>query len=248
MFVLEDYEINAFPEVNMNIAIVDDEIMWGQIVKDVIDAFIEEKADICIFSSGESFLTTEKEFDIVFMDVEMNGKDGFTIIEEYKQIYSESINVILTTHTEMSRKGYKVDAFRYIDKANLKEEVEEALTGAEKLLKRNECITLTLKSLGAVKVALKSILYFETSKRNLKVHLEREEYICKESINGLAEQLLDNGFYLTHRSYLINMEWIKSFTQNEIWMKNGDRVMLSIRKHNKFKNEYIKWKFGNANK
>lgn len=232
----------------MNIAIVDDEIGWEQIVKEIIDTFFEEKVSICSFVSGESFLAAKKEFDIVFMDVEMNGKDGFTIIEEYKQIYSESINIILTTHTEMSRKGYKVDAFRYIDKANLKEEVEEALTGAQKLLKRNVCIRLAIKSLGMVEIAIKSILYFETSRRNLKVHLERDEYICKESINGLAEQLLDKGFYLTHRSYLVNMEWIKSFTQNEIWLKNGERVMLSVRKHNKFKSDYIKWKFGNANK
>lgn len=232
----------------MNIAIVDDEIMWGQIVEDVINAFLEEKASICIFASGESFLAAKKEFDVVFMDVEMNGNDGFTIIEEYKQTCPESINIILTTHTEMSRKGYKVDAFRYIDKANLKEEVEEALICAQKLLKKNVCITLTVKSLGMVKIALKSILYFETSKRNLKVHLERDEYICKDSINGLAEQLVDKGFYLTHRSYLVNMDWIKSFTQNEIWMKNGDKIMLSIRKHNKFKSEYIRWKFGNANK
>lgn len=237
-----------FLEVNMNIAIVDDEIMWRQNVKNVINTYLEKNVHIVFFNSGESFLAKGQEFDIVFMDIEMEGKDGFAVIEEYRQDYPKSINIILTAHTEMSREGYKVDAFRYIDKANLKEEVEEALFSAQKLLNKNVDITLTLKTLGTVKVALKSILYFETNKRNLKVHLENEEYICKNSINELAEQLADKGFYLTHRSYLVNMQWVKEFTQNEICIKNGDKVMLSVRKHNKFKIEYIKWKFGIANK
>ena len=32
-------------------------------------------------------------------------------------------------------------------------------------------------------------------------------YVVTFSINGLAEQLLDKGFYLTHRSYLVNLIW-----------------------------------------
>lgn len=235
-------------EVNMNIAIVDDEIIWRQNVKNVINTYLGENVHIVFFGSGESFLAEGQEFDIVFMDIEMEGEDGFATIEEYRQYYPKSINIILTVHTEMSRQGYRVNAFRYIDKANLKEEVEEALFSAKNLLNRNAEITLILKSLGTIKVDLKSILYFETSKRNLKVHLEKEEYTCKNSINELAEQLSDKGFYLTHRSYLVNMQWIKEFTQNEICIKNGDKVMLSSRKHNKFKGEYIKWKFGIANK
>lgn len=235
-------------EVSMNIAIVDDEIIWGQCVRDMINTFLEKESKIDIFDSGESFLDAQEEFDIVFMDIEMKGKDGFAVIEEYKQRYPRSIHIIFTTHTYMSQKGYKVDAFRYIDKANLKEEVEEALLSAKKRLHGNTSITLNLKSLGIVKVPLNSILYFETNKRNLKVHLDEDEYICKDRLNRLAEQLLDKGFYMTHRSYLVNMRWIKTFTQNEVWIKNGDKVMLSVRKHNKFKREYIKWKFGNANK
>ena len=41
--------------------------------------------------------------------------------------------MILTTHTEMSRRGYLVNAFRYLDKVNLKEELKEAFYSAKKI-------------------------------------------------------------------------------------------------------------------
>lgn len=50
------------------------------------------------------------------MDIDMPEMDGFDTIVNYKAEYSESIIIILTTHLDCARKGYLVDAFRYLDK------------------------------------------------------------------------------------------------------------------------------------
>ena len=50
----------------------------------------------------------------------------------------------MTTHTEMSRKGYLVNAFRYIDKSNMSKEIVEAINAAEVLLRRNDNIEINI--------------------------------------------------------------------------------------------------------
>ena len=55
-----------------------------------------------------------------------------------------TVYIILTTHTEMSRKGYLVNAFRYIDKSNMSKEIVEAINAAEVLLRRNDNIEINI--------------------------------------------------------------------------------------------------------
>ena len=64
----------------------------------------------------------------------MPDKDGFQTLQEYKIINESCISIILTTHSELSNKGYRVDAFRYVDKTNMIEELKEAFESAEKLI------------------------------------------------------------------------------------------------------------------
>ena len=89
----------------MKLAIVDDEVYWRDIVLKEIQKYSGYEFCIEVFSSGIDFLESEQAFDIVFVDVEMPEKDGFQVLKEYRQKYSESICIILTTHVELSRKG-----------------------------------------------------------------------------------------------------------------------------------------------
>ena len=63
-------------------------------------------------SDGKEALALIKKENpnLVFLDIEMPGKDGFETIKEYKGIKQEFITIIFTTHMEISNKGYFVDA------------------------------------------------------------------------------------------------------------------------------------------
>ena len=236
----------------MRIAIVDDESAWRQqteeMVRRNITQFTKEETEMITFDCGEHFLEAAEYFDIVFMDIEMEGKDGFETIELYQEKFPESLSIILTTHTELGRKGYRVAAFRYIDKLELAEELNEALESAVKVLGRNVKISIAVKTLGEIKLPVKDILYFETELRKVKIHTKQDVYICRENMGELEEKLKERGFYRVHRCYLVNMQWAGEFNKKEICMKNGNKVLLSGRKYQDFKKEYMKWKFGNGNR
>lgn len=227
----------------LKIAIVDDEQKWIEIAKQQTINYWKKDAKVCIYHDGKSFLESMEEFDIVLMDIEMPELDGFDTIKEYKKRKGKGLILILTTHTEMSRKGYQVDAFRYIDKLQMQEELVEAFDSARFRLRQERFVSIAIKNAGKKEIPIKKIIYFESELRNVILHTDEGNYACTEPLSKLKERLESDGFFMPHRSYLVNFEWIKSFAEKEMVMKNGDELMMSRRRYGECKDRYYEWKF-----
>lgn len=232
----------------MKIAIVDDEQHWIELAKKQVMNYWKQDIKIFTYSSGKTFLDAKEEFDFILMDIEMPEMDGFDTIKEYRKWSTRGLLMILTTHTEMSRKGYQVDAFRYVDKMQMQEELQEAFSSAQLRLQGEKRVLLPIKNYGEIEMPLKKILYFEVVLRVVKLHTDTEEYICMEQISKLEKRLKPDGFFMPHRSCLLNFEWVESFSKDEVIMKNGDRLDLSRRKYKDWKTAYLEWKFDRANR
>ena len=97
----------------MRIAVVDDEKMYRELIFDIVK---NESENIDIYESGERFLEADKEYELIFMDIEMGGLDGIEVSTIYHKDYPDAIICLVTTHTEMVQNGYKARAFRFIYK------------------------------------------------------------------------------------------------------------------------------------
>ena len=143
----------------MRVAIVDDDANWRKrIQRKIVQYDTMKEIEITLFSSGEQYLANKEHYDISLIDIEMQGLDGFDTISEARKYNPEGIYVILTTHIEMSRKGYVVNAFRYIDKTEL-DELQEALASAQIILGRNKRIKVSVVDAGMRELTLKNIIY-----------------------------------------------------------------------------------------
>lgn len=232
----------------MKIAIVDDEKLW---IERTINLLYEhfDNAELIIdqYKDGNSFLKVKKAYEIVFLDIEMPGKDGFEIAEKYSEIFPESIIIILTSHNEMCNRGYMVNAFRYIEKKEVDSQIEEALISASKKLVRNRKININITNLGIVDLFLKDIVFIETDGRKLLVHTTKEKFFCNETMEQLDEGLNKYGFFRCHKSYIVNLDMVERFDKTFVFMKNKEKAMVSTRKYLEFKRKYIEHKFLYAN-
>lgn len=237
----------------MKIAIVDDDKEWRQNALRVTKQYFEE-GDIVVkcFSSGEALLEKNEKYEIVILDIEMPGRDGFQTACEYKVSYPDVIIIMLTTHLELSRKGYEVDAFRYVDKLHIKEELEAAFFSAKKLLERNKIVEISVVNLGQIPLALKDIIYIETKGRKVLVHTYNNEYECSDSIRSFEENLCGEGFFRCHKSNIVNLDAIKKIDQLRYGgayahMADGGTVMIAVRKYAELKKKYINRRYEYAN-
>lgn len=86
---------------------------------------------------------------------------------------------------------------------------------------------ITVKQGGRVRlVNIQDIIYIESLGRKAILHLPDEtiEYYAK--ISQLEEQLCPL-FFRTHRAYLINLHYVKSYDRREVVLKNADSVLIS---------------------
>lgn len=228
----------------MKIAVVDNEKLWRQNIDTFVRKWYEDKElSLDIFESGDEFLKMKTKYDIVVLDVEMPEKDGFETAQEYRKLFPEAIIILLTIHLEMSRKGYVVNAFRYVDKTNMQYELEEAFISAGKLLERNAVITLQVTNMGKIPIPLKDILYIETDLRKLLVHTKETVFICSDSIGNLEKQLPEDLFYRCHKSYIVNLDAIKKVDNAVAYLSDGSKLMVGIKKYPILKKKYMERKY-----
>lgn len=232
----------------MRIAIVDDDVNWLERIKDrLIQCNKENEMEIDLFSSGKQYLDRNLKYDISFIDIEMSGLDGFDTILQAKEYHPDGIYIILTTHVEMSRKGYVVNAFRYIDKMHL-EELQEAIESAWNILRRNAKIEVNVIGGGVRKITLKNIIYIETEKHYIIIHTKHGVVKSSNSLKDVEKLLPADWFYRCHNVYIVNLDEITRIEDRIVYLSNGDDIDVSHRKMSQFKKMYLNRQYECANK
>ena len=113
-------------ERTLKIAICDDEQTYLDILEDECLRFLEcrnQKAQIFCFQRGKALLSSEDEFDIILLDVELPDMDGFSVAEEWKNLQRPGKIIFITSHDEWVQRAFKVQAFRYLYKSGSGQEL-----------------------------------------------------------------------------------------------------------------------------
>ena len=231
----------------MRVAIVDDEKHWIDRVLDELKDYQDEQGmQIDVYTSGEAYLKSKEIYEISFIDVEMEGIDGFETISRARVYNSDGIFVILTTHTEMSRIGYRVNALRYIDKM-CPEEIKEAIEAALIMLERDKRITVPVIGDKKRELVLKNIIYVETERHYVLIHTKQGIIKCSNSMTEMETILEEYWFFRCHNAYIINLDEIVKMKNRRIFLSDGSDIDVAFRKFSEFKKRYMDRKFECAN-
>ena len=95
-------------------------------------------------------------------------------------------------------------------------------------------------------MSLSKLEYCEVINRKVVLHLlNGEEYECSLRMNELEEKLMVYGCFLRpHRSFLVNMEYIRTLNAHSIIMENGAKIPIPREKIVFIKQVYMKYIFG----
>jgi DNA-binding LytR/AlgR family response regulator len=184
-----------------------------------------------------SFLN-ENSVDLIFLDVEMPGANGFELLDQI----AFSPKVILTT----SKKDYAYNAFQYNVSDYLMKPFtyQRFLESLQKIKPSNETIStnngsdhIYIKADGKlIRLNNDSILYIESMGDYVKfVTHDNKKYITHNTIKNLEEKVNKQDFLKVHRSYIVNLHKIDDMRENMLFIKGNEIPVSKANKADVFK-------------
>ena len=215
----------------VRIVICDDEAGYRQILHEKIlkDCIANDyEAEIVEFEDGEKLLSSETAqlADVYFLDIQMEqgGDDGIRVARDLRRRGEKGLIVYVTGFIDYVQTGYEVKAFRYLLKNQIQDKLPQVLTDIRKELFGAEVFAFQCGR-ETVRVNQRSILYLESDKRQLQLMTQESEYRFYGTLEEVHKELGEQ-FLRCHRSFLVNMEWIETYTSDSLRLKGG--IMLPV--------------------
>ena len=225
------------PESNtIRCLVVDDEPPAREIIRRYVESISMLQLVGECSNAIEAFAFLQKQaVDLMFLDIRMpqlNGNDFLKTLKSPPKI------IYTTAYSEYALEGYELDVVDYLMKPIPFDRFLKAVNKACQVsLQRPESIGLDEKKTESfvyfradrkmVKVMLRDILYIESMKDYVKVVTENTTIITKQSISSVEEMLPEKEFVRVHRSYIVSLSRIKTFTSELLEI---DRTEIPIGK------------------
>lgn len=220
----------------INCIIVDDE----PVAREILENHLEKIATIHVVGSCknaiEAFnLISLHKIDLIFLDINMPEISGLS----FARSINKNIKIIFTTaYREYAIDGFDLRAVDYLLKPISFERIYQAInkyknenlpinleTTADLTLDKNDFIFVK-SDRKMIKIDFTEVNYIESLADYLKIHLKDKAILTRETITSIEAKLPKRDFLRIHRSYIISISKIESFT-NEFVEINKKAVPIS---------------------
>lgn len=237
----------------MKAFLVDDEPLARERLRSLLDHSNAEME--VIGESGQASEAVEQinqmNPDVVFLDIQMPGLDGFDVVSLLEKPLPYI--VFVTAYDQYAIKAFEVHALDYLTKPVRLERLKECVArlknfaelkstqkaSLEKALyeqKEKPLHVLTAKKGRGIHILdINDVYYIEAEDKLLYAHTSDKKYRVEGTLDQLENRLSDGRFIRSHRSYLVNVKHISELIPwfsgtYEIKLKNGAQLSVSRRR------------------
>lgn len=236
----------------IRIGICDDSFAFLQQAKFIIEHWDGYAKDIKteVFEDADTLIHahTKHPFDIILLDIVMPLLNGMDAAKEIREADPTVKIVFLTTTAEYAVDSYTVKASNYllkpVEPAKLFDCLQELISDIESTAK---CITVKASD-ATHRILLSNIEFVESQGKHIvfsmsdgsTLHSNQPLYTYENRLT------LDDGFFKCHRSYIVNIDNVSSYTAKEIITRSGCRIPIARNSSKDFEAAYFTAVFGKA--
>ena len=223
---------------------IDDEPLALRQIKSYIERSEQlELVATCRSACEAQAIIQNEHIDLIFVDINMPDMNGLDFVRSLTQNY---YIIFTTAHSEFALEGFKLNAIDYLLKPFSYDEfakatqkvvslvdlverfrvAESAAAQAEAEEADQGCISVKADyKTQLVKIA--DIVYLESAGEYVRLHIEGGQTITTLfRLKNMEALLPTNNFLRVHRSYIVNLKRISSYTKGRIFLDNGEYIPL----------------------
>ncbi len=220
----------------LKIAFVDDEPGCLDEIEQICRNFGKETGhpvETLPFESGEAFLRDFETggFDLVFMDIYMEGMDGVAAALKMRRQDRGCLLVFLTSSMDFMPDAFSCHAFEYVTKPFTRERIFDVLSDAVKVLPREQSYVELTVDRKTVCLFLDEIASAVTDAHYLDITLtDGRKLRCRMTMTEFMEKIgADPRFIPVNKGIAVNAEHILAFEKGCCIMESGARFPIRVR-------------------
>lgn len=230
----------------LQIGICDDDVHMLTYLSNLCSRLLPESR-CSEYKSGRDLLNSNKDFDIILMDIEMKEMDGLEVMKQLHSVGGPRASrrpavIFITAFDKYVFDALDLFAFHYLLKPLNEEKFERVLLMAAaecRNAKKESAIFFHTKS-SHLRLFPSQIHYVESNLRKVIIHTPSEAYEIYATMTEL-EGLLGEQFYRCHRGYFVNLGKIKRYDKQGIQLTDGTHILLSKTKYPNFVEVYMNY-------
>lgn len=180
------------------------------------------------FPTGRALLESGGDFDLLFLDIQMEQPDGIQTARLLRQRENHCLLIFVTVLREPVFEAFSVEAYDYLVKpveaGQFKRTMDRALAA---LARRGGRRLLIRRGGGCEVLALADLVYCEVQGRKLYLHQRGGGVVDYYQRLSTLEGQLDGRFFRCHRSYLVNLAYIRGCSAGRVLLSSGEEIPVS---------------------
>ena len=213
----------------MNIAICDDNPEYVNILEQYISDKNEPGAEYDAFFSGEELVKIynigEGNYDVIFLDMEMKLLNGIETANIIRKLDKHVIIVFVTSHTKYMQACFECSPFRFLVKPVSSEDFDKVFSDIQKKLSEERTTFVFTENRNKVRLFCEDIIYFECKAHYIYIHTKDKIHkICK-TMAELCESIDKSMFLQVHKSFVINLNYIREIKESEIVLYDAENTV-----------------------
>lgn len=209
-------------------AICDDEPYMQENLSALLAQHCKEPYQLQCFTSGKELLASAEDFDLLFLDIQMEAPNGMETARLLRQKGKQGLLVFVTVLQDCVFDAFSVEAFDYLLKPVDNQRFQAVLNRALSVLSRRSAQTLSVQRGGQLLlIPLSQIVYLEVLGRKIYLHQADGTVVdYYEKLENL-EARLERQFFRCHRSFLVNLDFVRGCGGGQVRLASGASVPLS---------------------
>ena len=184
-----------------------------------IDMFIDK------FESGLSLLHSAKDYDVIFMDYQMERLDGIETARIMREKNKDCIIIFVSAYPEAAVDTYEVDAFRFLVKPVSREKLFKALDDYMKSVDHDSFLMIKTRD-GAWKIKMSDMIYAEAKGKHTIIRTIKDSFEASLNLKQIEAMLPKEKFMRCHKSYVVGFAHIMNHNNSEIFFDNNERAQI----------------------
>jgi two-component system response regulator LytT len=221
-----------------------------QLAREELHYLLNQEPDVIVTPSAETGeqlvdLYAEHEPDVIFLDVQMPGMTGVEAVKRIMELayIQPPLFVFTTAYDVYAVDAFEIEAVDYLLKPYGDARFQKAMKRIRKQLQqtvfRKEAPLTSNSRPAASKLLIDdgdrmivlspdSIYYAAPANRMLEIHTMDEVIESRMTLQELEGKLRGHAFFRTHRSYLVNLDYVREITP---WVNGAYNVTLKDKNH-----------------